>query len=508
MKYHSYLFSLFLIPALFALNSAAQSPNSILKNATKALGIEKAQKSVESWRKSGLITRLKDGSEGEFHAQAISPNYYHSLYDLNGFEIEVGANGRSGWVRDSREGLRTLVGDASRDFQAEVEFRNLRWLDYKKQKAKIKSGGQMTLDGQLVNMIIFTNAQAVSIKLYFDARTSLLIREEIPAAGNVKSFTYSDYRPVNGVKEAFQIDAVIDGEAYKIQLDQIVHNEKIDKQKFNFPQISGEPLPDIPKLIGELQANENKIEAILENYSFNQKTSKRELGKDGILREIESETYFLTFYKGNRIRRLIEKNGKPLSVKDQEKEDREVQKRIEDIEKRIAKEEARSVDRSANAEPDENERRISIAELLQASNLINPRRERLKGRDVIVFDFEPNPNFDFRNAKSFLKFFGKTGGVMWIDEKDKQVARLEAELFDSYKIGGGLLAKLRKGASFVLEQDRINNEIWLPSVADINLSVRVLLFGGVNVNQLISSYGYNRFNTEVQDSKIGDVQKP
>lgn len=508
MKNKLYLFLIFSLLTLFSINISGQTPAKILKNAEKAFGGAKALKSVNSWKKSGSIIRLKDNSEGEFHAQAIAPGYYNSLYDLNGFEIETGANGKSGWVRDSREGLRTLVGDASRDFQAEVEFRNLRWLDHKKQKAKITSGGQTNLNGNLTNIVIFTNAQGVSIKLFFDAKTSLLLREEIPSAESFKTFDYSDYRPINGIKEPFKIDAMIDGETYKIQLDQVIHNEKIALENFDFPRISGEPLPDIPALLAELQANEDKVEEILENYSFKQKNIKRELGKDGILRETETETFLLTFYKGNRIRRLIEKNGKPLSLKDQEKEDREVQNRVKDIEKKIAKEEAKAVEQNSTGTPDEDGRRISIAEVLRASNLINPRRERLKGRDVIVFDFEPNPNFDYKNAKSFLKFFGKTGGVMWIDEKDKQVARLEAELFDSYKVGGGLLAKLRKGASFTLEQDRINDEIWLPSVADINLSVRVLLVKGISVNQVIKSYDYEKFSTEVQDSKIGDVQKP
>ncbi len=506
MKNKLYLFVIFGLFIVFSGNISAQSPGNILKNAEKALGGAKALKSVNSWQKSGSITRIKDGSEGEFHAQGSAPNNYHSLYDLNGFEIEAGANGKSGWMRDSREGLRTLVGDASRSFQAEAEFKNLRWLNYKKQKARVTSGGQINLNGKLANIVIFTNAQGVPIKLFFDAKTALLMREEIPFADSVKSFDYSDYRPVNGVKEPFLIDAVIDDEIYKIQLDQIIHNRKLAEEKFDFPRISGEPLPDIPKLLAELQANEDRVEELLENYSFKQKTVKRELGKDGILRETEAETYLLTFYKGNRIRRLIEKNGRPLSPREQEREDREVQNRIQDIEKKIAREEAK--EQNQTGAPDENSRRISIAEVLRASNLINPRRERLKGRDVIVFDFEPNPNFDYNNAKSFLKFFGKTGGVMWIDEKDKQVARLEAELFDSFKVGGGLLAKLRKGASFMLEQDRINDEIWLPTVADINLSVRVLLFKGVSVNQLIKSYDYNKFNTEVQDSKIGDVQKP
>jgi hypothetical protein len=93
---------------------------------------------------------------------------------------------------------------------------------------------------------------------------------------------------------------------------------------------------------------------------------------------------------------------------------------------------------------------------------------------------------------------------MWIDEQDKQVARLEAYLADSYNVGGGVLAKLRKGASFVLEQRRVNDEIWLPSIADINLSVRVLLVKGIDVNQRIESYDYRKFTTEIKDAKVGE----
>jgi hypothetical protein len=226
------------------------------------------------------------------------------------------------------------------------------------------------------------------------------------------------------------------------------------------------------------------------------------------LRETESETNQLSFYKGRRIRRQIEKNGKPLSTGEQADEDKNVQKRIAEIEKEITKKEAQTARQSANGTPEEEDKRISIAEVLRASNLVNPRRERFRGRDVVVFDFEPNPNFDFKNAKSFLKFFGKTAGVMWIDAQDKQVARLEAVLFESFKIGGGILANLKKGASFVLEQERVNDEIWLPSSADINLSVKVLLVKGINVNQVIKSYNYQKFSTEVKGAKVNEIKNP
>ena len=272
--------------------------------------------------------------------------------------------------------------------------------------------------------------------------------------------------------------------------------------------LSNAPLPDIATLLKALQANEDKVEAILDTYSFNQKNIKRELGKDGILRETESETVQLSFYKGRRITRVIEKSGKPLNAKDQADADKDASKQAEEIEKKAAKEESRLAKQGPNGAPSDEGRRISIAEVLRASKLLNPRRERFRGRDVIVFDFEPNPDFDMSNAKSMLKFFGKTTGVMWIDEKDKQVARVEAVLANSINIGGGVLAKLAKGASFTLEKERIGNEIWLPSQADINLAVRVLLVKGINVNQLVKYDNYRKFETEVKDAKVGDDKKP
>jgi len=496
---------LFLL-AFFSINAFAQSPNKILKQAEKALGGEKSLQNIKSWQKKGLITRVKDGASGTFQTQGAKPNFYNVRYDVGGFETEVGYNEKSGWRRDSRDGLQTLTGEASRNFRAETAFRNNLWLNYKKEKSKISFGKQFNLNGKTVNLINLTTAKGVSIKLYFDAATNLLVREEIPSADSMNFFDYSDYRPVAGVKEPFQINAKIGGALYEIKLDQIIHNREIARGNFDFPKLSVEPLPDIPALLAQLQANEDKVEDILENYSFTQKSVSREFGKDGVLRETESETFQISFYRGNSIRRLVEKNDKPLSPDVQDDEDKKAQKRIAEIEKEIAKKEAKTVAQSADGTPDEENRRISTAEVLRASNLINPRRERFRGRNVIVFDFEPNPKFDFKNAKSFLKFFGKVGGAMWIDAEDKQVARIEAVLFDNYKVGGGVLASLKKGASFTLEQERVNDEIWLPSAIDINLSVKVLLVKAINVNQLIKSYNYRKFKTEVKDSKIDEVK--
>lgn len=492
------------IALLFALSTSAQSPSKVLKQTEKAMG-GKAFLAVRSWQRTGTVKRLGDGATGRYIAQTSKPNFYNESYDLSGFEYETGYNGRSGWRRDSREGLSTLTGDASLDFQAEALYRNSLWLDYKKQKAKVAGGGTSTIDGKTQNVLIYGTPKGINVKLYFDAATGLLTREEIPNGDATKTIDYSDYRAVGAANQPFKILVASGPEKLEVTLDEIKANAPVAKSEFDFPLASGEPLPDTRALLDQLQQNEDKVDKILDTYSFVQKSTQRELGKDGVLRETGSETRQLSFYKGYRISRVIAKDGKPLTEKEQRDADKEAENRVEEIEKIIAKKEK---DTQPNGPPRENGPQVSIAELLRASNLINPRRERFGGRSVIVFDFEPDPKFDYKNAKSFLKFFGKTAGVMWIDEQDKQVARIEAVLADSFKIGGGVLAKLRKGASFALEQTRVNDEIWLPSVADINLSVRVLLVKGIDVNQRIESYDYRKFTTEVKDAKVGETNNP
>ncbi len=500
MKRNSFLLILFF--ALLASSVPAQSPAKILKQAEKALGGTKALQKIRSRQKTGTIVNVRDASSGTFAIQTSQPNFYNESFDLNGFETESGFNGKSGWTRDSRSGLKTLTGAASRSLQAEANFRNSLWLNYKKEKSKIVSCGRIEIDGKPANCVSLIAANGISLKIFFDAASNLLVREEIPTGDEPKIFEYRDYKPVNGIQEAFSVTAKMGEDSYDIKFEKIIHNAQIAKTEFDFPNLAGKPLPDISALLNQLQENEDKTEAILENYSYTQKTVMRELAKDGVLREKESEIYQLSFYKGYRIRRLIEKNGKPLSAKDQADEDEKVQKNLAEIEKKIARKEAKG------ETAEDNDRRISVAEVLRASLLKNPRRERFRGRDVVVFDFEPNPAFDMKNAKTMLKFFGKVGGVMWIDETDKQVARLEGSLFENFKIAGGLLANLKKGATFSLERERINDEIWLPSLTDINISVKVFLVKGINLNQSVRSYDYQKFRTEVTDSKVDEIKKP
>jgi hypothetical protein len=481
--------------------SLAQSPTVILKRAAKALGGEAALRSVRSWQASGSITRVADGAAGTFQSQAQQPNFYAGNFDLNGFEIAVGFNGKSGWMRDSKNGLRTLTGEAAKDFQAEAAWRNSRWLNYKQDKSKIVAAGQIKVNGKPANGVTLTTAKGVQIKFYFDAATNLLVREEIPQGETTKIFEYSDFRFVDDIQEPFTIISTVNTEKYEIKLNKITHNQPLDQAAFDFPKISNAPLPDINALLAEIRSNADKLDQIMENYSYKQTVIDREIDKNGNLMEKGSETTSLTFYKGYQIKRLVAKNGKPLSAKEQADEDKKVEKQIAEIERRIAEKESKKqqIQRNTKSGAPSNEggnERITLSEALRGSLLVNPRRERFKERDAIVFDYEPNPNF--KPQTRLEKLFALCSGAVWVDAEDKQVIRLEAFLTKDI---GNFVGKAKRGASFALETERVNNEVWLPSRADVNLSLKIL-FVGININNLIKYGEYQKFSTEIKDAKV------
>ena len=87
-------------------------------------------------------------------------------------------------------------------------------------------------------------------------------------------------------------------------------------------------------------------------------------------------------------------------------------------------------------------------------------------------------------------------GTVWIDAQDIEVARLEARIIDDYRVVGGLLASVKKGSDLIVEQERVNGEVWLPSLLDFSLDARFMLFKSVHERILDHFSSYRKFRVE------------
>jgi len=197
---------------------------------------------------------------------------------------------------------------------------------------------------------------------------------------------------------------------------------------------------------------------------------------------------------------LVKKDGKPLGEAEQKKEEEKTRKHIEEIQKKDKKKEEKEAkakeEGKEDKEKDNDEPGIEV--FLRTSQFVNPRRERFRGQDVLVFDFEPNPEYKPKNMTE--RVVKDLAGVVWVDEKAKDVARLEAYFVGDFRLGGGLLATLERNTSFVFEQAYLNNEVWLPTYEEAHVGARFLMVKGFKINMVTRYSDYKRFNVETLSS--------
>jgi hypothetical protein len=143
-----------------------------------------------------------------------------------------------------------------------------------------------------------------------------------------------------------------------------------------------------------------------------------------------------------------------------------------------------------------------VRDILKVMQFSNFRREPFRGHEVLVFDFSPKADYKPHGLGETL--VSKLVGTMWIDENDHQVARVQARSAGSFKVAGGLVASLDAGSSLVVEQEKVNNEIWMPVLDEVHLSAHLLLLKSAKANQTDRYSDYKKFTA---DSKVtfGDV---
>src|SRR5262249_50322792 len=145
-----------------------------------------------------------------------------------------------------------------------------------REKPRLSFAGQDQVNGKPAQAIVLTNSRDVKIKMWFDAGSGLLVKEELPAGDGFKTVEYTDHRAVSGVMEPFTVKLSEGEEQFVITLDQITHNKTVDRAAFDFPKLNGEALPDIDSLLKQVDENQKAVDELLEKYTYNVVITTRE----------------------------------------------------------------------------------------------------------------------------------------------------------------------------------------------------------------------------------------
>lgn len=434
---------------------------------------------------------------------------------LDDGERDAAANARTAWTRTREGQLQTLTGAEAFDARLQATLEAAWFAGYKKQKVLARTVAREEAGGEPAYLVEFTTRAGARLRYWFGATSKVLLQMSDEARH--LRVRFMDWRARAGsplLAEPHRLEVERGGEApLTLLLREARYNNGLAETLFEPPSDS---TLDIPALLRELSKNQDEDDKRVNDYTFTQKVTERELNDRGELKKEKVsvyEVYPVADY--GWVRKLVSENGAPLAPERAAKEEKRVGEELEKAEREAPKNREKREQKRAEmrakrkakggGEGDEDEDDVGISTFLRACEFVSPRRERFGERDVIVFDFRPRAGF--RPSNQGESIVSKLSGVIWVDPAERQTVRLEARLVDNFKVGGGLLASLKSGSAFVFEQTRLPEGIWLPRFAQINMSARVLLLAGMSINRTEEFGDYKRFSTKSGEEKLDRPQE-
>lgn len=265
------------------------------------------------------------------------------------------------------------------------------------------------------------------------------------------------------------------------------------------PNFSNDQIRELIRQVAEKDMENDKKQR---DYTYIEREEEHKLDGKGNVKSTETKTYEIMELYGGQVERLMAKNDKPLSQKDAAKEEGKIQKVI-DKRKNESEDDRRK--RLEKEEKSREQDRQFVREVADAYNFRLVGTEQLGGHSTWVFDADPRPEYRPRHKDG--KYLPKFRFRAWIDQAEMQWAKLDIQCIDTVS-WGLFIARIHKGSRIVIEQTRVNDEVWLPKHVALKLDARIALLKNFNLAEDVTYRDYKKFRSDTKIVPLGEVQEP
>jgi len=169
------------------------------------------------------------------------------------------------------------------------------------------------------------------------------------------------------------------------------------------------------------------------------------------------------------VKRLIGRNGNPLSEAEARVEDQRVHSFIRDPEK-LARQRRDGVQDGKNAE-----------ELLRMLPEAFNWKVQSEDAQKITLHFEPNPKFNPPDMQG--RVLGEMSGELVVDKGQNRIETISGRLTQDVTIGWGLLGRLREGGTFRVERRQVAPRLWQITETHVHIEGKALFFKNIGQQQ-------------------------
>jgi outer membrane lipoprotein-sorting protein len=241
--------------------------------------------------------------------------------------------------------------------------------------------------------------------------------------------------------------------------------------------------PDTDRFMTRIAQHQKDLESLLSQYTFTDRITAYTLDKKGQVRSQHTDTYYITPTPYEFFTLHVSHDGKPVSQSDLQKQEKEIEHKIRQYEQKAQK--------PGEVHPKND---ILFSDIILKSRFTPLRWDDIHGKRMIVYAFEPKSPPQ-RQGNLAGKVAGDMKGTMWISPDDTEIARMEFSSVSSLSLGLGFFGNV-KGFEGFLEQQKVQDEIWLPSHQEFVARGRQLI-AGFHIRQVDEFSDYLKASTDV-----------
>ncbi len=220
-------------------------------------------------------------------------------------------------------------------------------------------------------------------------------------------------------------------------------------------------------LITRIVANQQAAMKRLLQFCFRQRILEEKLHADGLVKETEEREELVCHLDGVPLYKQLLINGQPTGQRETDpwpdiRKDNNWQKQVQ----RAAKRHQRY--------------QTMIGEVPKLLDFARVGERMVEGRRTVLYRLTPKPSY--RSKSRATELLRHVTALSWVDPESAHVVRFQAQVKRDFNVWGGVLLKVRQGATMEVRQRPVNG-VWLPYFAEERWHARI---------GLIKNQGYHK----------------
>ena len=242
-------------------------------------------------------------------------------------------------------------------------------------------------------------------------------------------------------------------------------------------------VPDARQIVeSSIAATQRHWQARL-HYTYIQRVESRRQDLAGRVKAEDVDVSRTILVDGVPFEQLIEHNGQPPSVEEEQKQ----KEKLDKLKRETPEQRAERLRKQGE------ENTLLIREVPEAFDFQLVGEEAVNGRPAYAIQATPHPGYQAQGK--YGKMLSKVEGKLWVDKQDLGWIKVDGQVIEPFSMGL-FLVRLLQGSEIKMEQTRVDDRIWMPERIEVRAAAKIFFVKSLVIERVLTYSDYSQLQTD------------